>query len=155
MYHDIFRYSTRSSPVDCHASSLSMTACLLSLSMVHARSTLYMPDLTRFQSSDGHSVCTFSSLHTHTLIHSPVSPYLKSLSMVTCARLMHLMESFSTQWFLFAKPTNHYLVFYLLEIFNNIIQYQFDGRRVKYRTHLYETVIWCAIQRISSSNQYR
>jgi hypothetical protein len=54
--------------------------------------------------------------------------------MVTCARLMHLMESFSTQWFLFAKPTNHYLVFYLLEIFNNIIQYQFDGRRNKYKS---------------------
>ncbi|XP_064406820.1 protein HID1-like [Halichondria panicea] len=56
-----------------------------------------------------------------------VSPYLKTLSMVTCSRLMHLMESFSTPWFLFAKPTNHYLVFYMLEIFNNIIQYQFDG----------------------------
>lgn len=61
---------------------------------------------------------------------SLVSPYLKSLSMVTCARLMHLMESFSTPWFLFAKPTNHYLVFYLLEILNNIIQYQFDGEWV-------------------------
>ena len=91
---------------------------------------------------------------------SLVSPYLKSLSMITCARLMHLMEvtshlvclpidcsifisslppslppslpfswkSFSTPWFLFAKPTNHYLVFYLLEIFNNVIQYQFDGK---------------------------
>jgi hypothetical protein len=38
------------------------------------------------------------------------------------------MESFATPWFLFAKPTNHYLVFYLLEIFNNVIQYQFDGK---------------------------
>lgn len=47
--------------------------------------------------------------------------------MVTCARLLHLMESFATPWFLFAKPTNHYLVFYLLEILNNVIQYQFDG----------------------------
>jgi hypothetical protein len=56
-----------------------------------------------------------------------VSPYLKSLSMLTCTRLMHLMESFSTSWFLFAKPSNHYLIFYLLEILNNIIQYQFDG----------------------------
>jgi len=56
-----------------------------------------------------------------------VSPYLKSLSMVTSARLLHLMESFSTPWFLFAKPSNHFLIFYLLEIFNNIIQYQFDG----------------------------
>ena len=65
--------------------------------------------------------------YTHTRTHTSVSPYLKTLSMVTCSRLMHLMESFSTPWFLFAKPTNHYLVFYMLEIFNNIIQYQFDG----------------------------
>jgi hypothetical protein len=29
--------------------------------------------------------------------------------------------------YLFSNPTNHHLVFYLLEVFNNIIQYQFDG----------------------------
>ena len=57
-----------------------------------------------------------------------VSPYLKTLCMVTCTRLLHLMESFATPWFLCAKPTNHYLIFYLLESFNNIIQYQFDGK---------------------------
>ena len=36
-------------------------------------------------------------------------------------------QAFSTPWFLFASPTNHHLVFFLLEVFNNIIQYQFDG----------------------------
>jgi len=56
-----------------------------------------------------------------------VSPYLKSLSMVTANKLMHLVEAFSTPWFLFSSPTNHHLVFFLLEMFNNIIQYQFDG----------------------------
>ncbi|XP_048575921.1 protein HID1 [Nematostella vectensis] len=56
-----------------------------------------------------------------------VSPYLKSLSMVAANKLLHLLEAFSTPWFLFANPTNHHLVFFLLEIFNNIIQYQFDG----------------------------
>uniref|UniRef100_T1IJN7 HID1 domain-containing protein n=1 Tax=Strigamia maritima TaxID=126957 RepID=T1IJN7_STRMM len=35
--------------------------------------------------------------------------------------------AFSTPWFLFSNPTNHHLIFFLLEIFNNIIQYQFDG----------------------------
>ncbi len=69
----------------------------------------------------------FKWIEVQVVILPPVSPYLKTLSMVTCSRLMHLMESFSTPWFLFAKPTNHYLVFYMLEIFNNIIQYQFDG----------------------------
>nr|KAF6286801.1 HID1 domain containing [Pipistrellus kuhlii] len=37
----------------------------------------------------------------------------------------HLL--FSTTWFLFSAAQNHHLVFFLLEVFNNIIQYQFDG----------------------------
>ncbi|KAL3877484.1 hypothetical protein ACJMK2_035185, partial [Sinanodonta woodiana] len=56
-----------------------------------------------------------------------VSPYLKTLSMVASTKLLHLLEAFSTSWFLYASPTNHHLVFFLLEVFNNIIQYQFDG----------------------------
>ncbi|ELW68331.1 hypothetical protein TREES_T100007466 [Tupaia chinensis] len=62
------------------------------------------------------------------LPHLPtVSPYLKSLSMVTANKLLHLLEAFSTPWFLFSAAQNHHLVFFLLEVFNNIIQYQFDG----------------------------
>uniref|UniRef100_A0A2D4PJ55 HID1 domain-containing protein n=1 Tax=Micrurus surinamensis TaxID=129470 RepID=A0A2D4PJ55_MICSU len=56
-----------------------------------------------------------------------VSPYLKSLSMVAANKLLHLLEAFSTTWFLFSMVQNHHLVFFLLEVFNNIIQYQFDG----------------------------
>lgn len=56
-----------------------------------------------------------------------VSPYLKSLSMVGANKLLHLLEVFSNGWFLFSSPFNHHLVFFLLEVFNNIIQYQFDG----------------------------
>ncbi|XP_040924361.1 protein HID1b isoform X2 [Betta splendens] len=56
-----------------------------------------------------------------------ISPYLKSLSMVSANKLLHLLEAFSTPWFLFSNPQNHHLVFFLLEVFNNIIQYQFDG----------------------------
>lgn len=56
-----------------------------------------------------------------------VSPYLKTLSMVASTKLLHLLEAFSTPWFLYSNATNHHLVFFLLEIFNNIIQYQFDG----------------------------
>ncbi|RWS25953.1 protein HID1-like isoform X1 [Leptotrombidium deliense] len=56
-----------------------------------------------------------------------VSPYLKTLSMVASTKLLHLLEAFSTPWFLYSSPVNHHLVFFLLEVFNNIIQYQFDG----------------------------
>lgn len=61
---------------------------------------------------------------------STVSPYLKSLSMVAANKLLHLLEAFSSPWFLFSSPHNHHLVFFLLEVFNNIIQYQFDGEDV-------------------------
>ncbi|KAG8222878.1 hypothetical protein J437_LFUL003523 [Ladona fulva] len=56
-----------------------------------------------------------------------VSPYLKTISMVGSTKLVHLLEAFATPWFLFASPSHHHLLFFLLEIFNNIIQYQFDG----------------------------
>ena len=61
-------------------------------------------------------------------IYFAVSPYLKTLSMVSSAKLLHLLEAFSTPWFLYAQPSNHHLVFFILEVFNNIIQYQFDGK---------------------------
>lgn len=49
--------------------------------------------------------------------------------MVAANKLLHLLEAFTTPWFLFSLPQNHHLAFYLLEIFNNIIQYQFDGEQ--------------------------
>lgn len=61
-----------------------------------------------------------------------MSPYLKSLSMVAANKLLHLLEAFSTTWFLFSAVQNHHLVFFLLEVFNNIIQYQFDGKKLLY-----------------------
>ncbi|XP_055341905.1 protein HID1-like [Paramacrobiotus metropolitanus] len=56
-----------------------------------------------------------------------ISPYVKSLASVTATKLLHLFEAFSTPWFLYANPSNHNLVFYLMDTFNNLIQYQFDG----------------------------
>lgn len=53
--------------------------------------------------------------------------------MVAAIKLLHLLEAFSTPWFLFSAPSNHHLVFFLLEIFNNIIQYQFDGTATIFR----------------------
>lgn len=47
--------------------------------------------------------------------------------MVAANKLLHLLEAFSTSWFLFSAAQNHHLAFFLLEAFNNLIQYQFDG----------------------------
>ena len=46
---------------------------------------------------------------------------------IICWSIFHVCLAFSTPWFLFSNPSNHHLVFFLLEMFNNIIQYQFDG----------------------------
>jgi hypothetical protein len=48
--------------------------------------------------------------------------------MVAATKLLHLLEAFSTNWFLFSASQNHHLIFFLLEVFNNLIQYQFDGK---------------------------
>lgn len=47
--------------------------------------------------------------------------------MVSSTKLVHLLEAFSSPTFLLANSNNYYLVFFLLEILNNMIQYQFDG----------------------------
>lgn len=56
--------------------------------------------------------------------------------MVASTKLLHLLEAFSTPWFLFSAPTNHHLVFFLLEIFNNIIQV-IRSQDAQLNVHLY------------------
>lgn len=54
--------------------------------------------------------------------------------MVAANKLLHLLEAFTTSWFLFSSPHNHHLAFFLLEVFNNIIQYQFDGENLNVKS---------------------
>jgi len=56
-----------------------------------------------------------------------VSPYVKAIGMVTSNKLMHLFKLLSRPRFLFANERNHRYVFFLLEVFNNFIQYQYEG----------------------------
>lgn len=79
-----------------------------------------------------------------------VSPYLKTLSMVAAIKLLHLLEAFSTPWFLFSAPSNHHLVFFLLEIFNNIIQYQFDGKET-----IFSFIIFSVLDFNSFNRQFK
>jgi hypothetical protein len=53
-----------------------------------------------------------------------ISPYIKSLSMLASTKMLHLLEAFSTPAFLYANQTNYTLVFFLLEMLNNMIQYE-------------------------------
>lgn len=56
-----------------------------------------------------------------------LSPYSKSLSLVASVKLVNLFELFTSPRFLYQAEANHVYVALLLEIFNNIIQYQYGG----------------------------
>ncbi|KAL0479284.1 HID1 domain-containing protein [Acrasis kona] len=65
-----------------------------------------------------------------------ISPYTKSLSLVTSVKLLSLFEAFSSTRFLYASDKNHQYVQLLLEVFNNLIQYQYEGN-----THLVYAIL--------------
>jgi len=70
----------------------------------------------------------FSSLYECFLnIIVNISPYVKTFHMVTCTKLIKLFVVFSQTKYLFANERNHACVAFLLEAFNNIIQYQYEG----------------------------
>lgn len=56
-----------------------------------------------------------------------VSPFLKSMALVAANKLAHLFEVFSSPHFLAASEQSYQLMLYLLEAFNNVVQYQFEG----------------------------
>eukprot|EP00943_MAST-04B_sp_MAST-4B-sp1_P000331 g331.t1 len=60
-------------------------------------------------------------------IISNISPYIKSMCLPTCLKLLNLFEIFSGKRYLLSQDTNHQFVFFLMDIFNNIIQYQYAG----------------------------
>ena len=60
-------------------------------------------------------------------IVSNLSPYLKSVNKAAATKLLSLFETFASPRFICAAPHNPNMLFYLLETFNNLIQYQFEG----------------------------
>ncbi len=56
-----------------------------------------------------------------------ISPYSKSLCTVSAVKLVNLFQLFVSSRFLYAAEGNHVYVSLLLETFNNIVQYQYEG----------------------------
>jgi len=56
-----------------------------------------------------------------------ISPYAKSLCMASSVKLVSLLELFTSHRFLYAAEGNHVYVALLLEVMNNLIQYQYSG----------------------------
>ncbi|KAI9105592.1 high-temperature-induced dauer-formation protein-domain-containing protein [Phlyctochytrium arcticum] len=76
-------------------------------------------------------------LHEHLLTSlTNVSPYVKSLNITATTKMISLFTIYSNPAFMLANEHNHKNVFFLLEIFNNILQYQVTGN-----THLVYAVV--------------
>jgi len=58
-----------------------------------------------------------------------VSPYWRSMSLVAAVKLVNLFELFSSPKFLYSGENAHRHLALLLEVFNNIIQYQYTGNQ--------------------------
>nr|CCA18781.1 conserved hypothetical protein [Albugo laibachii Nc14] len=58
-----------------------------------------------------------------------ISPYCMKLHMVASVRLLRLFKLFAQPRYLFDNEANHHLIFFLLEAFDNIIQYQYEGNQ--------------------------
>jgi hypothetical protein len=56
-----------------------------------------------------------------------MSPYTKSLCMASSVKLVSLFELFTSHRFLYAAEGNHVYVALLLEVMNNLVQYQYAG----------------------------
>lgn len=58
-----------------------------------------------------------------------ISPYWRSMSLVAAVKLVNLFELFSSPKFLYSGEGAHRHLALLLEVFNNVIQYQYNGNQ--------------------------
>jgi len=58
-----------------------------------------------------------------------VSPYVKSFCLESCVKLLHMLDRFSRPAWLFKMPYHYHDVFFLLDMCNNLIQYQYEGNQ--------------------------
>mmetsp|Transcript_23829 Transcript_23829/g.34823 ORF Transcript_23829/g.34823 Transcript_23829/m.34823 type:complete len:848 (-) Transcript_23829:267-2810(-) len=58
-----------------------------------------------------------------------ISPYWRSMSLVAAVKLVNLFELFSSPKFLYSGENAHRHLALLLEVFNNVIQYQYTGNQ--------------------------
>lgn len=56
-----------------------------------------------------------------------VSPYIKSYALESCLKILALVERCSRPRYLFRSSFTHHGLIFLLEMLNNLVQYQFEG----------------------------
>merc|ERR1719296_471060 len=56
-----------------------------------------------------------------------VSPYIKSFALESCLKLLSLLDRCARPSYLFRSAFTHHGLIFLIEMLNNIAQYQFEG----------------------------
>jgi len=58
-----------------------------------------------------------------------ISAYIKTFCLESCVKLISLLQRFSRPSWLFSAPYHYHDIFFLLDMFNNLIQYQYEGNQ--------------------------
>ncbi|CAE8644515.1 unnamed protein product, partial [Polarella glacialis] len=56
-----------------------------------------------------------------------VSPYIKCFALESCLKLLSLLERLTRPVYLLRSPFTHHGVVFLIEMLNNLVQYQYEG----------------------------
>ena len=113
-------------------------ASVASLAHVSIFSLLAIPNITDATFADcliviAHKLIVSSPNHLDNLLKSlltllcNISPYLTRLSLFASVKLLNIFELFASPKFVNANSSNHQYATMLLDVFNNIIQYQYLG----------------------------
>ncbi|PFH35756.1 hypothetical protein BESB_054070 [Besnoitia besnoiti] len=84
-----------------------------------------------------------------------VSAYVKSFCLESCLRLMAMMERLTRRHWLFSAPQHYHDVFFLLDVLNNLIQYQFEGNSQLVYAILRQKNIFCDLENLTLPAAFR
>eukprot|EP01071_Lankesteria_metandrocarpae_P001710 Lankesteria_metandrocarpae@DN1798_c0_g1_i1.p1 len=83
-----------------------------------------------------------------------VSAYARVLCLESCVKLLALVKRFSHPGWLFSAPYHYHDVFFLLDVFNNIIQYQYVGNTRLIYSILRQSELFVALENMSFPYDY-
>uniref|UniRef100_A0A0G4HK78 Dymeclin n=1 Tax=Chromera velia CCMP2878 TaxID=1169474 RepID=A0A0G4HK78_9ALVE len=75
-----------------------------------------------------------------------ISAYVKSFCLESCLKILSLLDRFSKPAWVFRAPCHYHDIFFLLDTFNNIIQYQYEGNQqmvysILRQKHLFQSLL--------------
>eukprot|EP00922_Rhytidocystis_sp_ex-Travisia-forbesii_P051311 GHVS01076171.1.p1 GENE.GHVS01076171.1~~GHVS01076171.1.p1 ORF type:complete len:784 (-),score=101.79 GHVS01076171.1:124-2475(-) len=85
---------------------------------------------------------------------SNISAYVKGFCPESCVKLLHLLDRFSRQGWLFKAPYHYHDVFFLLDMLNNLIQYQYEGNQKLVYSILRQKDVFLELQNLQFPDKF-